>query len=264
MAPGSSVCPMDKESRKGDILLRADRHDVVFPGWDSGDPGTPARRSIWLYGIEPGGTDDIGETINAPISESSSPEEKNYSVRYQWDIRKWQFNKKAHALLSVIEGMPVTSTFKQDVRHYADAQRIFERDCIGYFKGNLFPQKSISVGHWSPEAKARTGFDTKQEFYDFFRDYFGSLHDIILKHSPRLFIGTGLTRANDFSKVVFGEGVDFEEHSFTVNGHRKRLLLKDGETPLAVIPHLTGGPDGLNSYDSIIQTGTIIRERFRI
>ncbi|MBB2200746.1 hypothetical protein [Gluconacetobacter tumulisoli] len=245
-------------------MLKEDRHDVVFPGWDSGDPGTPEHRSIWLYGIEPGGTDEICEFINAPISEPSSPDEENYSVKYQWDIRRWQFNKKAHFLLSVIEGLPVTSALMEDTRRYADTHKIFERDCIGYFKGNLFPQKNISVGHWSPEAKARTGFDTKEEFYDFFRNYFDNLHNIILKHSPRLFIGTGLSHANDFSKVVCGEAVDFEEHTFTVNGYCKRLLLKDGETPLAVIPHLTGGRHGLNSYDSIIQAGTIIRERFRL
>lgn len=236
------------------------RHDVVFPGWDSGDPGTPENRSIWLYGIEPGGIDSIQDAINQEVPPPENSDVANYSVKCQWELRKWPFNRKAHMLISVVEGMPVNiPTFVQDVRRYAEVQKIFERDCKGYFKGNLFPQINPNVGTWSEAARMRTGFEKKEEFYNFCRSYFANLHNIVQKHKPRLFIGVGIGQSQDFAKVVCGECVDFDVRSFTVNGHRKRIFLKSGDIPLAVVPHLTGGSNGLNSKDAIVEAGSIIR-----
>lgn len=236
------------------------RHDVVFPGWDSGDPGTPVQRSLWMYGIEPGGSDTIQQALNEELSVPENGEVANYSVKCQWDVWKWPFNRKAHMLISVVEGMPVhIPTFAQDARQYAEAHKIFERDCKGYFKGNLFPQMNPNMGVWSDAARIRTGFESREEFYKFFRHYFTNLHGIVLKHRPRLFIGVGIGQAQEFAKVVCGEPVDFETQTFAVNGHNKRILLKSGDIPLAVVPHLTGGSNGLNSTEAIITAGKIIR-----
>ncbi|MBO1328970.1 hypothetical protein OQ496_11685 [Acetobacter suratthaniensis] len=243
-------------------MLFSDRHDVIFPGWDSGDPGSPEQRSIWLYGIEPGFHKKI-DAINT-YDEPITPDRHNNTVHYQWDIRKWPFNRKALMLIAVIEGMPVTPNFTQDARRYAGEHKIFERNGKGYFKGNLFPQQSNNTGSWSDRAIEETGFQSKSDFYDFFRDYFGNLHRIVVARAPRLFIGVGLTHADDFAKVVFGQYVRLEQTTFEINGHRKKILLADGPTPLAVIPHLTGGSHGLNSYKSIQTAGAIIRNRFRL
>ncbi|MQS00238.1 hypothetical protein GFJ39_13855 [Gluconobacter sp. AC10] len=78
------------------------RHDVVFPGWDSGDPGNPSQRSLWVYGIEPGGSDTIQQALNEELSVPENGEVANYSVKCQWNVWKWPFNRKAHMLISVV------------------------------------------------------------------------------------------------------------------------------------------------------------------
>ena len=68
---------------------------------------------------------------------------------------------------------------------------------------------------------------------------------------PRLVIGTGLTHLADFLAITETTEEPLA-HTITVNGHAKRLhVATSGTVPVAIIPHLTGGPHSLNSNAAI-------------
>jgi len=76
---------------------------------------------------------------------------------------------------------------------------------------------------------------------------------------PRLVIGTGLTHVADFLAIT-GTTEDPLAHIFMVNGHAKRLhVATSGTVPVAIIPHLSGGPHSLNSNMAIALAAAQIR-----
>ena len=86
----------------------------------------------------------------------------------------------------------------------------------------------------------------------------------IEKCRPKLIIGLGLTHADDFLAIVQASEQP-EQHSFDVNGHSKRMFMtQSGLVPLAILPHLTGGPNGLNSNEAIAYAAQQIRSQLRI
>ena len=64
-------------------------------------------------------------------------------------------------------------------------------------------------------------------------------------------IGTGLSNLADFLAVT-GTAETPPAYRFEVNGSPKRMYVaKTGTVPVAIIPHLSGGPHGLNSDEAI-------------
>lgn len=81
----------------------------------------------------------------------------------------------------------------------------------------------------------------------------------IEKCRPKVVIGTGLTHLHDFMAITDTVN-EPAAHRFEINGHGKRMHIStEGTVPLAVIPHFTGGPHGLNSDESVRLTAQAIR-----
>lgn len=216
----------------------------VFPEWcDGGDPGSPERPSIWLFGIEPGNSradqahDASGKTL---------PGQESYSVDFQL-ARGWIFNRNAFKLLTVLNGEPLDAHVD-----FAQRERIFENDQPGYLKGNLFLEQFSEVATWSEEAAARTGCATKEAYYTQMREArFSIMRAWIEKCRPKLIIGSGLGNRSDFLEVV-GVNEMPERHNWvSANGVSKGIFLTSaGVAPLAIIPHLSGqGPYVLRHDD---------------
>ncbi|MFC3175014.1 hypothetical protein ACFOD9_12210 [Novosphingobium bradum] len=76
---------------------------------------------------------------------------------------------------------------------------------------------------------------------------------------PRLVIGTGLAHLADFLAVTGTDEMP-APHRFEVNGRPKRMhVATSGVVPLAVVPHLSGGPHGLNSNEAVRMAAEFVR-----
>jgi len=220
---------------------------------DGGDLGVPESPSIWLFGIEPGWSlsDEVAEAKGLGVSEGIL---KDYSVELQL---AWPFNRNAFKLLAAIEEIPIS-----EYRKFAKEKRPFERDSKGYFKGNLYPAALNKLTTWHEDATYLTGFNNKEDYQNWVKERrFPIVESGIDVSRPKLFIGTGLGHLEDFMKVT--KTKDFKTHSFSVKGQSKRLIWStDGIVPIVVLPHLSGGKNGLNSHESIRIAAEFIRNNF--
>lgn len=206
----------------------------VFPDWcDGGEPGSPERPSIWLFGIEPGNSrvDQAHENSGKIL-----PGEESYSVDFQL-ARGWIFNRNAFKLLTVLNGEPLDAHVD-----FAQRERIFENGQPGYLKGNLFLEQFSDLATWSDEAAARTGCASKEQYYSQMREArFSIMHTWVEKCRPKLIIGCGLKNRDDFLKMAGVTELPERHDWIGKNGLRKGLYLTEaGVVPLAIIPHLSG------------------------
>jgi len=222
-----------------------------FPACEGGDPGTPEKRSIWVFGLEPGYSkrDEQADVEQRP----QEPGFSAYSVELQLG---WPYNRSCFKLLSAIEGLRV-----EGYSRFARDRRCFEKGCIGYFKGNLYPEAFNRMSSW-PDWAQRDIAATKAEYQAWCRETrFPEIASWVRRFRPKLFIGVGASSRQDFATVVYERGVDFQEKRFHINGRAKVIYIgvTDSPTPLVVVPHLSGGPGGLNSNDAIQKAGDVIR-----
>ena len=209
---------------------------------DGGDHGTPERPSIWVLGIEPGWS-----LADQAADEQRTPEMDALSNQYSIELQlSWPYNRNAFKLLAAIDGKA-----PEHYREFAEARRPFEQGSAGYFKGNLFPEPFNNVGAWDAEAIESTGFVTKSEYQAWLRaTRFPVIRSWIEKCRPRLVIGTGLTHLEDFLAIT-GTTETPLAYPFEVNGQPKRVhVAMSGTVPIAVVPHLSGGANGLNSHEA--------------
>lgn len=238
------------------VLAQAFRSSVedperFFESCDGGDPGSPEKPSIWLLGVEPGWS--IKDAIEAEHPEKEeAPFDGGYSVEKQLE---WPFNRNAFKLLSVIHGGS-----PPNFRDFARRVRPFEKGSEGFFKANLFPLALNRVGTWHSDAQHYTGFQTKNQYQEWVRSVrFSVMASWISKCRPKLVICAGTSYLSDFLAVT--KTPDAEVHSFSVNGHVKRVhLSKAGLTPVAVVPHLSGGVNGLNSDAAVCMAADLINK----
>ncbi len=213
---------------------------------DGGDPGTPARPTTWLFGIEPGWSlsDQTADASAKPVDPAHLVLLDRYAVELQLT---WPYNRNAFRLLAAL-----AREKPEEYRDFALRVRPFERGSIGYFKGNLFPEPFNNVHQWDDKARELTGFDTKGEYQVWMRtSRFAVIRTWIERCRPRVVIGTGLTFLNDFLAIT-NTSTAPEVFHFEVNGHPKRMFVTtSGTVPVAVVPHLSGGPHGLNSNRAI-------------
>lgn len=210
---------------------------------EGGDPGSPENRSIWLLGIEPGWS-LADEAADTEMEGERAAKLEAYAVELQLE---WPFNRNAFKLLCALEGGD-----PEDFRAFTQRVRPFERGSTGYFKANLFPEPCNKVGEWDAHSAAKTGFTRKDDYRAWLRENrFRVMKSWIERCRPSLVIGTGLTHLADFLEITGTTGTP-TVHTITVNGHAKRLhVATNGMVPVAVIPHLSGGPHSLNSNEAI-------------
>lgn len=223
---------------------------------DGGDIGTPESPSTWLLGIEPGWS--LADQASEEQDDEGAVERyKQYPIDLQLG---WRFNKSAFKLLHALAGGA-----PEDYLEFAERAQPFVRGSTGYFKANLFPVPFNSVKEWNDSAVAETGFTTKEEYRSWVRDS----RVPVLKHwiersRPKLVLGCGLTCSEDYLRAASVSNGG-EVHHFEVNGHTKRLITtKSGVVPIAVIPHLSGGANGLNSYEAIRMAAGLIRKELQV
>lgn len=222
-----------------------------FATCDGGEPGNPESPSIWLLGIEPGWSfaDEAADKDPDPQWEESH---RRYSVDHQM---QWPFNRNAFKLLSALAGED-----PDNFREFAKRTKPFEHGVPGYLKGNLFPVPFNNIHDWGKESIESTGFQHKDEYRSWVRAArFPIIKGWIERARPSLVIGCGLTHSHDFLEIT-GNQHPPEVHRFEVNGHAKRVVLsRSGIVPVAIVPHLSGGPHGLNSNEAIAKAAGLIR-----
>ncbi|MGQ2922606.1 MAG: hypothetical protein ACT6SF_13300 [Hydrogenophaga sp.] len=216
---------------------------------DGGDIGSIGSPSIWLMGVEPGWSlkDQVRE-------KEGTVEPRDIDESYSVDLQLgWPFNRTAFKLLHAIEGGD-----PQDYVAFAKHARPFERGSKGYFKANLFPVPFNNLDAWDEESMRYTGFESKAAYQTWVREVrFPVLLSKLELHRPKMLIATGLSHLQDFLHVTKAQqGKDI---TFNVNGHGKRLhVATGGLVPLVVLPHLSGGTNGLNSNEAVSQAAQVI------
>ena len=236
----------------GEFRALVQDEDAFF-GCDGGDHGSPQAPSIWLFGIEPGWGKADAESDVAQPEEDRSAEYQTYPIGLQLG---WPFNRNAFKLLAAIDNIDPAS-----YRAFANDRHPFESGYKGYFKGNLSPIPFNKISDWDGGARAVTGFDERRSYESWLRvERLPIIAEWVAKYRPKLFIGVGTSRRDDFSAAV---GVsELKLHEFDVNGSKKRIWWSKGQRAnMVVIPHLSGGPNGLNSNVSIRIAGEFIREK---
>lgn len=231
------------------------RDPFIFPNSCEGDMGSPESPSVWLLGIEPGNpqSDQAYKTNGITF-----PGEERYSVEFQLG-RKWVYNRNAFKFLAVLNHEPV-----ENWEGFARREHIFESDCSGYLKGNVYPEQFRDVETWDSYVAARTGCISKAEYYSRVREAsFGAVRQWVQKCRPRLIIGAGIGFASDFLAIVGGTELG-ERHWWNGgSGTRKGLYFTtSGIVPLAIIPHLSGKGASVLKYDDtgIAYAANYIRE----
>ena len=134
--------------------------DQFVSNADGGDPGSPEKPSVWLFGVEPGWSLEDARGAE-PTGGQVVPRDDRYSVEQQLD---WPFNRNAFKLLSALDGGESSS-----YREFARRVRPFEKGYQGYFKGNLFPLALNSIRTWHADAQRHTGFETKNQYQEWVR-----------------------------------------------------------------------------------------------
>lgn len=218
---------------------------------DGGDPGNPERRSIWLFGIEPGWS-FADEAADGEPDLQGEERYRQYSVELQM---QWPFNRNAFKLLTALAGGN-----PENFREFAMRTQPFVHGSQGYLKGNLFPVPFNNINEWGKEAIESTGFQHKDEYRSWVRTArFPIMKRWIERARPSLVIGCGLTHSQDFLEIT-GSQAPPELHRFEVNGHTKKVVLsKSGIVPVAIVPHLSGGPHGLNSNEAVAKAAGLMR-----
>jgi len=219
---------------------------------DGGDLGHPGKRSIWLFGIEPGSTNADQLMVE---SGNSKPVDENYSIETQMTMK---FNQGAFKLLAAIEG--------QSAREYvtfANSRRPFVKGSEGYFKGNLYPVASHDVNRWSEKSQQDIGL-SKQEFYEWCRnERYPAIRRLVEQSQPKLIIGSGVGRRNEFARAFFGDNdTNFTVHNSEADHKVRRLYFQERNgVKLIIIPHLSPvGPYCLSSYEAIQNAGKFIAD----
>jgi hypothetical protein len=218
---------------------------------DGGDAGSPEAPSIWLLGLEPGWSAADQKRENE-AGTTALGQSATYSVELQFSMR---FNCRAFKLLAALHGEePKTYV------DFAERMRPFEKGCIGYFKGNLFPEPCTNIRSWDDKLRLATGFDSKVDYQKWMRKVrFPIVRLWIERCRPKLVICSGLAHLHDFLTVTQTDDAP-EPYWFVINGHSKRMhVATSGAVPIAVIPHLTGGKNGLNSDEAIARVAEHIR-----
>jgi len=226
-----------------------DRVKNPFMDADGGDLGEESP-SIWLFGIEHG------------INPYGPEKDHDYSYDIQ---KKFPYNRNAFKLLSAIEGFSLAADTKiNPISHnFGKTHQPFAKGSKGYFKGNLFSYACSDVSSWDQKAEAITGFKEKQLYYKEYRKLvFPEVYKQATRYRPRLIIGVGTTFKEDFSLAFLNDaGSLFQQKCFEINSHRKNIFyIKNTETKLVVIPHLSGGKNGLNSNAALFEVGSFIRK----
>lgn len=233
-----------------DFRTWASSKDYFVSTCDGGDLGSKESPSIWLMGVEPGWS--LADQARA-LADVAAPRalDESYSVELQLG---WPFNRSAFKLLCALEEEKADG-----YRDFALRKRPFEKGSKGYFKANLFPVPLHTLAAWDEEAIRDTGFDTKSAYQAWLREArFPVVTAHLEERRPKLLIGTGLAHLNDFMAVV---GADTHQlHTFRVNGFDKKIYVAAGGlVPLVVLPHLSGGSNGLNSNVAIERAAQVIR-----
>ena len=239
------------DKMKNDFIEK--RIENPFADGDGGDLGTKEHPSIWLFGIEHG----------IPPKTQIEIKDNPYSIKTQLEF---PYNRNSFKLLAAILDKNCVPG-REFANEFAVRRKPFVKNEKGFFKGNLFSYPCKNVSEWDDDAEKITGFKNKNEYYDRFREVvFPSIQKKIIEHEPKIFIGVGITHKRDYSKAVINESEAKLLHkAFDINKRTKNVFYNiENKTKLFIIPHLSGGPGGLNSHESLFKVGRFIRETLNL
>lgn len=201
-------------------FIEFEKWALGFAGCDGGDIGSPHSPSVWICGIEWGGSWDsarllkhMGEDVQTPPKGYQSWEE-NISYIFNWQVMK---------LLAAMRGNLV-SQYKQ----FAEVEKPFVSDAVGYFKMNLYPIpfRNTSLNNWQhDELKKNTGFSSKNEYIAWNKEKrFPQISTWVKTYLPKLVICLGITYREEFASAFSvnkwkKETIDEKELHWATNEH---------------------------------------------
>lgn len=223
-----------------------------FSGCDGGDIGNPQNRSIWVCGIEWGGSghdpEKLKEIILDPVdSPPLGYEHHSESLAY---IFNWQTLK----LLTAIQGEPVENYIQ-----ISESIRPFIKDSKGFFKMNLFPVAFKDTNHqrWLSDYNAITGFQTKEEYLSWCRQArFSTIRSWVEEFKPKLVICFGKTFSADFKSALVNGNSEFTKE--TILNRELSWTRTQDDTLVAICPFPVNRY-GLNSHALLQAFGERIR-----
>ena len=200
-----------------------------YAGCDGGDIGSPHSPSVWICGIEWGGSRDpawlmkhMREDVQTPPKGYESWEE-NISYIFNWQVMK---------LLAAMRGYPV-SQYKQ----FAEDEKPFVRDAVGYFKMNLYPIpfRNTSLKHWHVDFTGITGFSSKNDYIAWNKEKrFPQISTWVQACLPKLVICLGITYREEFASA-FSVNKWQEE---TIDEKQLRWATNEQGTLVVVVPFM--------------------------
>ncbi len=222
-----------------------------FSGCDGGDTGTASSPSVWVCGIEWGGSwcDEIWLKEEITASIDTPPEgyaacEENLSYIY---------NRQTMKLLLAIDGGLV-----EDYKRFALERKPFVSGEAGYFKLNLYPIafKNTNYALWMNEFSGITGLKSKQGYLEWCRkNRFPVIRTWVQRYKPKLVICFGKTYKSDFLMSFVDPG-STENHEKIMG--KDLFWYRSGETVVAICPFPVNR-NGLNSNALIQAFGDRIR-----
>jgi hypothetical protein len=224
-----------------------------FSGCDGGDIGSPQNRSIWVCGIEWGGSGHDPASLKEIILKSvDSPP---YGYEYHSENLAYIFNWQTLKLLTAIQG--------ESVENYIQASektRPFVKDSKGFFKMNLFPVafKDTSNQRWISDFITITGFQNKEEYLTWCRQVrFLNLKSWVEKFKPKLIICFGKSFLADFESAFVNGSSEFTKETIL---NRELSWTRTQDETLIVICPFPVNRYGLNSHVLLQAFGERIRE----
>jgi len=230
--------------------------DPLFEKWAigySGCYGGDVSGKFWLSGIEYGGGTSENELV---FNDSSVPPTKS-----EPEYLKYPYGQKAAKLYTAMLGKDMT-----DYKKIATEQRYFSADS-GSFMMNLYPIsfRKDQDELWEEWLYKKTGLPTKSIYCAWCQmNRFKAITERVIKYSPEIIVGTGLSRKDDFI-MAFGGIENLYENEKELQSIKIMdkqmyyLPVNNGRTMLFITPFL-GSSGGLNSDALLSEFGKQIRQ----
>lgn len=223
-----------------------------YSGCDGGDIGSPERRSIWLCGIEWGGT-RLAEQVQAEMLRDNSQPRQGYEEASH--NQAYIFNRQALKILSAIDGRQVSA-----YREFCEEAKPFTRGSSGYFKLNLYPIafKDTNQARWREGFAQATGLSEKSEYIDWCKaQRFPQMRQWARNARPKLILCLGKDYRADFKRAFHDEKATFTHES--IDGRDLWWSINSEGTLVAIISFMVNR-NGLTRNDSIQKFGDRIAQ----
>lgn len=221
-----------------------------FSGCDGGTIGSPERQSVWVCGIEWGGSIDSEGLRNYINQEWNGSPDFGYDEAGVLDF--YHYNMVLYKLLGVMQGYSI-----ENYKKFVEKEMPFlENGHSSYFKINLYPIafKNTDHAYWTKEIAEVSGFQTKRDYLVWCKENrFPVIQQWVQKYVPKLIICFGKTYAHEFNLAFSDNNAEFTNEK--VGDLVLQWKKNDNGTIIAVLPFPNARNKGLKSNSDIEAIG---------